>query len=771
MKVRNCPDCGQPAEDGSAFCTFCGAKLSEPPADPGPPASVCPSCGAEIEEGCLFCWSCGARVQAEEPPSPPPEPPAAPRCPSCGAEIEEGSAFCVHCGALLRPESPPEPALPVPAVLQPEAVPPSGPAGPAAPPVPAKKKSILPILLPVLLVLLLLLGAGGFAGYRYLSYRRALEGAEKAAGAEDLDRAEDLYQEALEQHARSKDAALGLAGVYLHQGRVRDAEDLLSGLEIPEDHALYPLFRTLTGAAALRPEIRGVETENFPLVTVTLDCGGDLPLTRDAVSLTEEGEDRELTDFLAEDGLLALTYETEDTEESDEKREVSVELNVEGFAFRQDGEYRTPHFEPAQVRLVSTDVSEYPTVKAFFRVEDPATGDALEGLEEKSFLIRERLEGGEYLSREVHAVQPLAGNQGLSIGLLADKSSSIEYQDLGKIQQVMTEFVGSLHYEVGDQAEILAFDSIVQQMCTYTGDASLLANGIQNMSPDGMTALYDAIHDGVNHAALQGGARCVIAFTDGIDNRSRYTPSEIAGYAETMQVPVYIIGVGRDVEAATLRSVAEGSGGRYWFIDDLYDLEEIFEEIYAEQKKLYMVEYVSDQSADAYSSRDLEVSVTGGGYRAKEQTSFQAVPTVDASAHTSRYELIREAVTWEEAAQRCQEMGGHLATITSQAEMDQLTAMADAADLRYIWLGGYTSYDSYGGVFGHWVTGEDFSYQAWCVNEPSRVDSSDGVEEWYIMLWNIPSLGGWSWNDQRNDPAAVVPSMTKYMGYICEFEN
>ena len=57
------------------------------------------------------------------------------------------------------------------------------------------------------------------------------------------------------------------------------------------------------------------------------------------------------------------------------------------------------------------------------------------------------------------------------------------------------------------------------------------------------------------------------------------------------------------------------------------------------------------------------------------------------------------------------------------------------------------------------------------MDEPSRVDSSDGVEEWYIMLWDIPSLGGWSWNDQRNDPLAVVPSMRDAMGFICEFEN
>ena len=48
-------------------------------------------------------------------------------------------------------------------------------------------------------------------------------------------------------------------------------------------------------------------------------------------------------------------------------------------------------------------------------------------------------------------------------------------------------------------------------------------------------------------------------------------------------------------------------------------------------------------------------------------------------------------MTWEEATRRCQEMGGHLATITSQDEMDQLIAMAEAEEVRFVWLGGYTS--------------------------------------------------------------------------------
>ena len=115
-------------------------------------------------------------------------------------------------------------------------------------------------------------------------------------------------------------------------------------------------------------------------------------------------------------------------------------------------------------------------------------------------------------------------------------------------------------------------------------------------------------------------------------------------------------------------------------------------------------------------------------------------------------------------------MGGHLATITSQEEMDQITAMAEAQDVKYIWLGGYTSYDDAGNVFGHWVPGEAFNFQAWSANEPSRQDQ-DGTEEWYIMLWNIKAVGGWCWNDQRNDPVSAVPTMADGMGFVCEFEE
>ena len=125
-------------------------------------------------------------------------------------------------------------------------------------------------------------------------------------------------------------------------------------------------------------------------------------------------------------------------------------------------------------------------------------------------------------------------------GTIADKSGSMS-SDMTTMQNIMSEFVQNMDFAIGDAAELIAFDSYIMYMCTYTKDPSLLQNGIFNMTASGDTALYDAIMAGITNASYQQGARCVIAFTDGEDNRSTYTPEEIVNSAVTKDVPVYII--------------------------------------------------------------------------------------------------------------------------------------------------------------------------------------------------------------------------------------
>ena len=421
--------------------------------------------------------------------------------------------------------------------------------------------------------------------------------------------------------------------------------------------------------------------------------------------------------------------------------------------------------ETAYMDFVSSDVSEYPNVKLYFEYTDEYS-DPIE-LYSMDGTVTESIAGGAEIERTVRKIQKLAGNEGLSIDIVADKSASMD-EDLPYMQSIMNDFVTSLDYASGDRVEILSFDTYVMYMCTYTQDISLLQNGIYNMVPYGDTALYDALVTGIMNAGSQTGARCVIGFTDGEDNQSIYTPQEVISLALQREVPVYLIGTSW-ADSYTLEYICDQTGGYYWSIDSIYDISQILQTIYSDQKEMYCIEYESDPNADPYAKRRINCSL-GDEYYIGNITGleFQATPAVKQAPHTSRYEIIKEDISWTQANNACIARGGHLATITSQAEMDELVRMCEGAGVKYCWIGGYTSVRN-GTAFGHWITGEPFSYTAWYPGEPSRNDK-DGTPEFYLMLWKVEDA--WSWNDQRDDVLqSGLPYFTGNIGYICECES
>ncbi len=135
----------------------------------------------------------------------------------------------------------------------------------------------------------------------------------------------------------------------------------------------------------------------------------------------------------------------------------------------------------------------------------------------------------------------------------------------------------------------------------------------------------------------------------------------------------------------------------------------------------------------------------------------------------SRYELIFADLSWEAAAAECERLGGHLMTITSAEEMETAIALAAEHAAAYTWIGGYTTIESDGTVSGQWITGEVMDYTNWADGEPSGADR-DGTVESCMMLWNVPSLGGWTWNDQRPDPIADG-FFSGQLAFICEWEE
>jgi len=119
-----------------------------------------------------------------------------------------------------------------------------------------------------------------------------------------------------------------------------------------------------------------------------------------------------------------------------------------------------------------------------------------------------------------------------------------------------------------------------------------------------------------------------------------------------------------------------------------------------------------------------------------------------ANRHT--YQRFDDVLEWGPAKTDCEGRGGYLATLTSQAENDWVAdhIMPGNPDVS-AFAGGYI--DAPGDPWGHWVTGEDWSYTHWFPGEPNNLGGMEVVLEF--------ANNGY-WNDMPN---------TASLPHICEW--
>lgn len=423
----------------------------------------------------------------------------------------------------------------------------------------------------------------------------------------------------------------------------------------------------------------------------------------------------------------------------------------------------------AKLSLVTTDASAYPTIKLYVSLQDASGSGENIVLQSPTAGIMESVSGGAAIERTVRSVERLEGNVGIGMDIIVDESGSMQ-SDLSQMQGILQDFIQSLDYDAGDKGEIIGFNSEIFNLCSYTDNKENLLNGISNLYATSQTALYDALYRGITYASYRTGANCVIGFTDGEDNVSSVSYSEVIAFAQQRSIPLYLIGTG-EANQEVLASMAQQTGGGYWNIDSIGSMDEVLQQIYQVQKDMYCITYETDAALDPTADRavDCVLEEADGSLGGSAQTlAFQYVEKYETQQHISRYEIIQADISWTDAYQACIAKGGHLATITSQQEMDTLTAMAEHAGLSYLWLGGYTT-DVNGQPSVIWTTGEAFdSYTQWYPGEPSIRDK-DGTAEYYLMLWYVNNY--WSWNDQRNDVVSDYAYFKGNMGYICEYDD
>lgn len=126
-----------------------------------------------------------------------------------------------------------------------------------------------------------------------------------------------------------------------------------------------------------------------------------------------------------------------------------------------------------------------------------------------------------------------------SVGLVLDTSGSMRYT-LGAAKDVAHAFFGASN--PGDEFFLLTVSTQPEALSGFTSDTEALEKSIQFTSPEGMTALIDTVYLGLNRMrAARQPRRALLILSDGLENNSRYSKSELMRVALEADVQIYAL--------------------------------------------------------------------------------------------------------------------------------------------------------------------------------------------------------------------------------------
>jgi Ca-activated chloride channel family protein len=192
-----------------------------------------------------------------------------------------------------------------------------------------------------------------------------------------------------------------------------------------------------------------------------------------------------------------------------------------------------------------------------------------------------------------------SGDVPISVGVVFDTSASMKTK-LEMARRAVTQFLKTTNPE--DEFFFLPFDSSAGPMSTFTHDPEVILYQVGSTEARGSTALLDAISTGLGK--LRQGhnpRRAMLIVSDGEDNHSRYTKSEIKAMIREANVQIYAMAIRQQILSRRGRPVSEGpellkqicneTGGRSFEIEGERDLLAAADRIGLELRNEYLLAY------------------------------------------------------------------------------------------------------------------------------------------------------------------------------------
>ena len=212
------------------------------------------------------------------------------------------------------------------------------------------------------------------------------------------------------------------------------------------------------------------------------------------------------------------------------------------------------------------------------------------GLEKNNFEI--------YQDKEKQQIRNLSSEDApISVGIIIDMSGSMANK-FDKAKEAVVTFMQTANPE--DEFFIIGFSDKPVLLSDFTSFVGEIQNKLILEQPKGMTALIDAIYMGMSkmkHA--QQSRKALLIISDGGDNHSRYSESEIKSAVKEADVQIFAIGIFDHVARTQeerygptmLAEVTDLTGGRTFTLDNPNELPDVAAKIGTELRNQYVLAY------------------------------------------------------------------------------------------------------------------------------------------------------------------------------------
>ncbi|MGC1448929.1 MAG: VWA domain-containing protein [Candidatus Sulfotelmatobacter sp.] len=219
---------------------------------------------------------------------------------------------------------------------------------------------------------------------------------------------------------------------------------------------------------------------------------------------------------------------------------------------------------------------------------------------------------------------------GANVFVLFD-SSDYMYRGFVFAQDAIAEFIRSLGN--ADKIAFYSYSRNLSRSSSLTSDRSQVVRAVRSTVAGDQAALYNALLLTLKDAAQHSGRKVVVVFSNGPDNSSVVPPEDVAEFAQSAGVSIYMISTQQaklePVSTAVFDRMTAATGGKAYFAKDWKDEHKAFASIRDDLAHLYSLSYYPRPNANT-GWRAITVKLVGEhlkNYRVRTRNGYRPQPT------------------------------------------------------------------------------------------------------------------------------------------------